>query len=288
MWSTVLITAKPTVMYLKKITWTTLILLLACTYFTSCQKSTDPLQDPGLQDGIAGNKTAAREKFIVKKTRIEKIIQHDLFSMYVPIRTGVFEYNKWGDPVRIVFDYTSSDENTTNWLFRYNQKHQLTDAFKSYTSSYFAWSKYVYDHKGTIIRDTTQYFGQMQGEVPLPGMDTVVNYYSYDSQDRIIKVHQQWDNHSNDLFYNYDSNGNLVRTGYTPQGQPIPLVYDNQVNPQRTHEVFMFVARDYSLNNAMPAESYNDKGLPLVFRQQSRTVTFLGADIANAEIFYQE
>jgi hypothetical protein len=119
-------------------------------------------------------------------------------------------------------------------------------------------------------------------------MDTVVNYYSYDSQDRITRVHQEWGYGSNDLIYNYDSNGNLIRTGYTPQGQPIPLIYDNQVNPQRTNEVYMFVARDYSRNNAMAADSYNDKGLPLVFRQQSRTVTFLGADIAKAEIFYQE
>jgi hypothetical protein len=275
-------------MKLKQITWRTLILLLACTYFTSCQKNTELLQDPGLQEGNTTNKIAAREKLTVKKARVEKIIQHDLFSVYVPIRTGVFEYNKWGDPVRILFDFNSSDDNTTNWIFKYNQKHQLTDAFKSYTSSYFTWSKYVYDHKGTIIRDTTQYFGQMQGDVPLPGMDTVVNYYSYDSQDRITRVRQEWGYGSNDLIYNYDSNGNLIRTGYTPQGQPIPLIYDNQVNPQRTNEVYMFVARDYSRNNAMAADSYNDKGLPLVFRQQSRTVTFLGADIAKAEIFYQE
>jgi YD repeat-containing protein len=114
------------------------------------------------------------------------------------------------------------------------------------------------------------------------------NYYTYDNQDRIIKVHRVGNTYSDELNYNYDSNGNLVRTGYTLQGQPIPLVYDNQVNPQRTNEVYMFVARDYSRNNAMPAESYNDKGLPLLFRQQSRTVTFLGADIANAEFFYQE
>jgi hypothetical protein len=50
----------------------------------------------------------------------------------------------------------------------------------------------------------------------------------------------------------------------------------------------MFVARDYSRNNAMAAESYNDKSLPLVFRQQGRIATFLGANITNAEIFYQE
>jgi hypothetical protein len=274
-------------MNLENFTWKTLILLLACTYFTSCQKDTDPLQD-GLQDGNAPNKPIAREKLIVKKVRIHKIIQHNLPFFYIPTRTGVFQYNKWGDPVSILFDYYSSDENTTNWLFKYNQKHQLTDAFKSYTASYLVWSKYVYDHKGTIIRDTTQYFGQMQGEIPLPGMDTVVNYYSYDRQDRITKLHQEWDNRSNDLFYNYDSNGNLVRTGYTPQGQAIPLVYDDQVNPQRTNEVFMFVARDYSRNNAMPAESYNDRGLPLVFRQQYTTALFLGADIANADIFYEE
>ena len=117
-------------------------------------------------------------------------------------------------------------------------------------------------------------------------MDTVVNYYSYDNQNRISKIHQQWDNHINDLFYNYDSNGNLTRTAYNTQGQLITLTYDNQVNPQRTHEVFMFVARDYSRNNAASALSYNDIGLPLAFRQQSRTALFLGADMATADIIY--
>jgi hypothetical protein len=275
-------------MNLKNFTRRTLILLLACTYFTSCQKNSELLQDPGLQEGNTTNNTAAREKLTVKKVRIEKIIQHDLPYYYVPIRTGVFEYNKWGDPVKILFDFNSSDDNTTNWIFKYNQKHQLTDAIKSYTNSYFVWSKYVYDHKGTIISDTTQYFGQMQGDIPLPGMQTMFNYYTYDNQDRIIKVHRVGNTYSDELNYNYDSNGNLVRTGFTPQGQYIPLVYDNGVNPQRTNEVFMFVARDYSRNNAMAANSYNDKGLPLVFRQQGRIVTFLGANITNAEIFYQE
>jgi hypothetical protein len=281
-----LITAKPTVMNLENFSRKAFILLLACTYLTSCQKNTDLIKIPVLQDGNA-NKTAAREKLTVKKVRIQKIIQHNL-SLYIPTRTTVFEYNKWGDPVRILSDFNSSDENTTNWLFKYNQKHQLTDAIKSYASSYFAWSKYVYDHKGTIIRDTTQFFGQMQGEIPQAGMYTMINYYSYDSQNRITRVHRANNDRSDDLFYNYDGNGNLVRTGYTPQGQSIPLVYDNQVNPQRINEVFMFVARDYSRNNAMPAESYSDLGLPLVFRQQSRTATFLGADIANADIWYVE
>lgn len=283
-----MITAKPTVMNLEKFTQRMFILLLACTYLTSCQKNTVDLQDPVLQDGNAVNKTAAREKLIVKKTRIQKIIQHDLPFYYVPTRTGVFEYNKWGDPVRILFDFNSTGDNTTNWIFKYNQKHQLTEAIKSYTNSYFDWYKFVYDKKGTIIGDTTHYFGQMLGEIPQPGMDTSINYYTYDSQDRITKIHQVFYNVSHDYFYNYDSHGNLVRTGYTPQGQSIPLVYDNQVNPQRTHEVFMFVARDYSRNNAITAESYNEIGLPLVFRQQARTATFLGADIANSDIFYQQ
>jgi hypothetical protein len=283
-----LITAKPTVMNLEKFTCRTLVLLLACTYLTSCQKNTVDLQDPVLQDGNAVNKTAAREKLIVKKTRIQKIIQLDLPFYYVPTRTGVFEYNKWGDPVRILFDFNSTGDNTTNWIFKYNQKHQLTEAIKSYTNSYFDWYKFVYDKKGTIIGDTTHYFGQMLGEIPQPGMDTSINYYTYDSQDRITKIHQVFYNVSHDYFYNYDSHGNLVRTGYTPQGKSIPLVYDNQVNPQRTHEVFMFVARDYSRNNAITAESYNERGLPLVFRQQARTATFLGADIANSDIFYQQ
>ena len=275
-------------MNLLKLNWKIFILFLAFTYGTSCQKSTEQFPIAGVKADNSTKETSAREKLAVKKSKILKIIQYDLPYYYVPVRTGVFEYNKWGDPVRILFDFNSSDDNTTNWIFRYNQKHQLTDAIKSYTYVYFLWSKYVYDHKGTIIRDTTLYFGQMQGETPLPGRNPIINYYTYDNQDRIIKVHSVSNTYSKDFFYNYDSNGNLERTGFTPQGQYIPLAYDDKVNPQRTNQVFMFVARDYSRNNAMPAESYNDEGLPLMFRTQGRTVTFLGANMANADILYEQ
>jgi len=53
--------------------------------------------------------------------------------------------------------------------------------------------------------------------------------------------------------YVYDAKGNL-------SGR----VYDNRTNMNQTHAVWMFVNRDYSVNNPFVADTYNSEDLPTI------------------------
>ncbi len=83
--------------------------------------------------------------------------------------------------------------------------------------------------------------------------------YTYDATCRVIKTTTIGIGGPEDGFvplvneYSYDINGNLVLPGIT---------YDNKVNIHRTNKVFMFVDRDYSMNNPFTAPAYNGYGLP--------------------------
>jgi hypothetical protein len=54
--------------------------------------------------------------------------------------------------------------------------------------------------------------------------------------------------------FEYDGNGNLVTPG---------VVYDNKINFHRTNKIWMFLDRDYSINNPFAAETYNSNHLPV-------------------------
>ena len=56
--------------------------------------------------------------------------------------------------------------------------------------------------------------------------------------------------------YEYDKRGNLVIADAT---------YDKKTSIYRTHAIWMFLNRNYSLNNPVVATSYNANGLPLTF-----------------------
>jgi hypothetical protein len=169
-----------------------------------------------------------------------------------------FTYNSWGAPVSVIQSRAASGH--PDGLFRYDSKHRLTDYIEAYKNGGFeTWHRYVYDKNNVIIRDTTYIFGILGDEPPAPDevYDIAVVYYEYDDKNRIIHTKQQWfsdpdPTHSLDLYYQYDGNGNLV----APYA-----VYDDKINVHRTNKVWMFIDRNYSVNNAY-ASAYNEYGLP--------------------------
>lgn len=50
---------------------------------------------------------------------------------------------------------------------------------------------------------------------------------------------------------------------YDASGNPTGRTYDNKLNMNRTNSVWMFITRDYSVNNPFTAKQYNDKELPV-------------------------
>lgn len=92
-------------------------------------------------------------------------------------------------------------------------------------------------------------------EEEYPHYPPIISKYSYDQYDRVIK--KVSDGGATELLeFKYDSRGNLI--------DPLRK-YDDKVSFLRTHKVWMFLQLDYSLNNSLPAVSYNNKGLPKAF-----------------------
>jgi hypothetical protein len=76
--------------------------------------------------------------------------------------------------------------------------------------------------------------------------------------------------------YVYDANGNLVNGA----------VYDNKLNINRTNAVWMFITRDYSVNNPFTASQYNQNSLPLRFTATNNTPAFLPTAKGNVSVDY--
>jgi hypothetical protein len=187
------------------------------------------------------------------KYKVKKITGQDLRD------TGMFTftYNKWGDPVSIVSSYPT----TGSWhsFFKYDKQHRLTDYYTAYDDIIFdQWHKYYYDKKGNIIRDTTYLLGRIGEHGPETAEQTrLVHHFEYDIYGRISKTIREVLNSSHyvdSTTYTYNSQGNLVRPGIT---------YDNKLNIYQTHKLWMFIARDYSVNNPFIADAYNNAHLPV-------------------------
>lgn len=212
----------------------------------SCKKNADiPIAEPSSK--LKGDKE-------FKKCRITKVVTSDLLQFS---QTWLFEYNEKGDPVKVMptvvlFTYS---------VFRYDKKGRLTDYINpAMFGGFQRWSRYQYDNNNRIVQDTTYVLGFVTDD---PSSDFFparrVHTYEYDAQDRIKRVTAVYPSGSLPPIitdYTYDAAGNLELPG---------VVYDNKINIRRTNRIWMFIDRDYSVNNAQPVEAYNSYGLPTTF-----------------------
>jgi hypothetical protein len=166
----------------------------------------------------------------------------------------VIDYNKSNDPVRIT--QTTTGTGHPDGVLWYNNKRQLTDYIGVYNESSFEfWHRYVYNNKGQVIQDTTYFFGFIDNGEPDGYYDVAIIDYEYDLSGRIAHTAQHWySDPSSQLhtYYSYDGSGNLVVPGVT---------YDDKVAIHRTHSVWMFIDRNYSVNNGR-ATAWNTNGFP--------------------------
>lgn len=171
----------------------------------------------------------------------------------------VFTYNSCGDPV--TGTRPSPKTGAPNYIFKYDKKGRLTDFAGLYadpTSSEF-WHKYFYDGMGRIVLDSNYIFCRVENGQPVnpdltPAPDrTSVTFYYYDTKCRIIKDSTVSSSYGL-LFlhtYAYDANGNKIGAEY-----------DQKLNFRRTNKIWMFLEKDYSVNNPFVANNYNSSGLP--------------------------
>jgi hypothetical protein len=224
-----------------------LLLVLIVWLFTSCSKDVSVGVQEELPSKPKGDKA-------IKHCEISKVVDYNPFLLSPRVFT--FEYNSKGDPIKITPTLVSTG--SPKHEFRYDHKGRLTDYIGPYNNGAFEfWHVYGYDNKGRIATDTTYIFGNY-GALPtndLPSLRRHVTY-EYDEQDRIKKMTTVFPfaPFSPEVQeYAYDADGNRIIPG---------VVYDGNINPLRTNAIWMFINRDYSVNNQWNASSFTSMGLP--------------------------
>lgn len=192
-----------------------------------------------------------------------------------------FVYNSKNDPVSVTPSNITTG--TTQKVFYYDKKGKLVRMIEFYEDGdrYEAIHSYGYT-KDLITTDSSYSIGQLS--VPGSQFGTSINYLKYDKFDRIITdslvvltphplIHV--------FQYSYDANGNRQTGG-------IPYAYDNKLNLHRTNKIWMFIDRDYSVNNPFPATGYTYYGLPQGFSNPGTEdfIPFLYFNITNSTIQY--
>ncbi|HTI93303.1 MAG TPA: hypothetical protein VL727_22040 [Puia sp.] len=181
-------------------------------------------------------------------------------GFYGDSETLTFSYNAWKNPVSV----TRPDPRTgaPNYFFTYDKWNRLSNLICAYAGGVApnrieTWNKYFYDGKGRIVVDSLYSFPDLVNGNPVPGEHSSLSayYFEYDSYGRIIKETWQPEGGYPPLVstYAYNADGNLAGPAY-----------DNKINFRQTNKIWMFLDRNYSVNNALPATyTYNKAKLPL-------------------------
>lgn len=250
---------------------------IAIALLTSCQKNDEYLgEDYSRNTYLKGAHLESKPLAEVKECSIVQI----RYSLGNDIDNLQFSYNSVGDPVSITRTL-GAQTGRPNYLFKYDQKKRLTDFVGHYNNnSAEFWHRYFYDNRGNIVLDSTYIFVQTANGFPENAYTRQLTYYSYDNKQRIIRDSTVFSGSIPSVvnIYDYDNDGN--RTGRN---------YDDQININRTNKIWMFLNRDYSVNNPYKAVNYNTTGLPLSINLTSgeNSVNFLGNVFYKSEVIYQ-
>jgi len=170
-------------------------------------------------------------------------------------------YNEFENPTFISNPFIATSRPFRSFL--YDTWHRLREYREFYSNNTFeTWRFYGFDKNGRIGVDTSYTFGSTLTGKPTGYFYRKISTLTYDAQGRIIS---SWNEISPDPSnpmvapstnmetFTYNADGNLVSPGVT---------YDNKINLNRTNDIWMFLARDYSMNNPFTATSYNTTGYP--------------------------
>jgi YD repeat-containing protein len=171
--------------------------------------------------------------------------------------TAIFTYNTLGNPVSIIHQRNIGNDNI---FFKYDNANRLTNFIVQYADAQGGdqWHRYSYDpHNTTRIIADTDYVSYVTDNGTIIYYDhTELTTFVYDAQNRISKTTETVLGDTIVTTYTYDSHGNLETGG---------AVYDKKVNVHRTNKLWMFLDRDYSVNNPVDngTYTYNQGNLPI-------------------------
>jgi hypothetical protein len=186
--------------------------------------------------------------------------------------TAIFTYNALGNPVSIIHQ---KDIGEDDLFFRYDHANRLTDFIIAYANAAAnggdQWHRYSYDpHNTTRVIADTDYISYETANGTIASYDGIeLTTFEYDAQNRISKTTElvlaPGITDTIVTAYTYDSHGNLETGG---------AVYDNKVNVHRTNKLWMFLDKDYSVNNPVDngTYTYNQVDLPLTIAVSSTSL----------------
>lgn len=213
--------------------------------FAGCTKG-DILSEESLTATVSDNATTPD----LSKCKIRRIYAGPPDYPYA--YSGLFSYNKAGNPYSILFNGDPSQ-----YYFFYDSHNRLIE-HREYAYSLVFRHYYKHNELGQIVKDSAVYPGSDARDTTIS-----VSTIEYDSRGRVVKeTIVSWD--SKDRVkstrrptYTYDNRGNIGVNGWKSSS------YDYKINPLRLNPVFQFITRNYSMNNAARQPRYNSKGLPL-------------------------
>lgn len=199
--------------------------------------------------------------------------------------SAVITYNNLGNPISLIRARVNTG--APNQIFRYDKNNRLTDMIGAYENgTYELWHHFTYKNKpGTNknlpVTDSIYVFGNIS-DGPLPEPDYIELRsvdFTYDNYGRIVQVINKgiipcYPGEATS--YTYNNAGNLTSAGYA---------YDNKINFHRTHPIWQFIDRDYSVNNAYNQTTYTEYGLPTAVNLPGHSVFYYGFS-GEIEIFY--
>ncbi|HLA54427.1 MAG TPA: hypothetical protein VK618_14020, partial [Flavitalea sp.] len=228
------------------------VMLLLCSItVSSCQKFQDYLQ--------------RRDEILRPDCQIENIVSSDPISYRVQL-----SYHPDGYPMLAnVHDDTYPGGDATEFTISY-----VYDSLKRLVGES---SDYVYLKRGV--------FYAYDGNSKLPVRDTVPGLFGdlnieeleYDALGRIIKVSSygiglpdEGSPVSDKVVYKYfyDLKGNRQEDPSNPDYQGV-ILYTSKPSLYSLHSVWKLIHKDYSRNSVDYAESYNDRGLPLIITRDT-------------------
>jgi hypothetical protein len=230
--------------------------------------------------------------------RIKKIISYHNPVFEDSTITADFSYNQKGDPEMVTFNAPSTGR--PHLRFHYDSKGRLVGYTGPYNtgpnSFYEFYHLYQYDSRNRIIVDTTYGFGEIVNGIPQPNQRfKIYTDYEYDAHDRVSRLSiiaivsdrevPVWDE---EFVYGADGNMSIHRRiegGIVTESHLGP--YDDKINMNLTHKIWMFLQANYSRNNLIAASQYNKSQLPTRYQKPYSTLGFLYSfDISDSEIFY--
>lgn len=251
----------------------TLASIIALVLLAGCKKNSNdppPLPSCKVQRIIIPSNMLVASNSVRRMPYIAQNIPHK--TSYAPniipgaADTLTFTYNKSGNPVSVIHQMDIGD----NMLFKYDKWDRLSEFIDIYPSGTAGdyWHKYSYDgvNSDRIIADSAfRDFTSQNGKL-ISYNDIDLTIFAYDAYGRIIQSTEYVLGNTIVTQYNYDSQGNLQKSG---------SVYDDKINIHLTNKIWMFLDRDYSVNNPVDNGNYtyNSVGLPISIMTNSSSVT---------------